>query len=152
MDTNIKTETSTIDDLEVTITQFPARAASRLLHKLGKGILPALGALGGIQDSPLAALGPVLGDLLGSMTEEESDDLLGKILAGTSVLWQGKMVPLSQTGMIDLVFSGRLVTMYKVAVQAVKVNFGDFIAAALGALAARSKAAALASASISEKT
>lgn len=153
---DLKTENSTIDGLEVRTTQLPARAASRLLHRLGKGVLPALGALRGVKidggSIPITAITPVIANALDSMTEDEGDELIAKLFASTSVLVDNKWLPLSAEGMIDRAFSGKLMTMYKVAAAAVKVNFGDFLSAALGALAASSKTAVPASDSSSVAT
>lgn len=135
----LKTETKTIDGLDVRVTQFGARRAHRLNFRLLRLLGPTL--------LPIAARGEIdlgnldLGAALASLDEREAEPLLLEVLAGTQVVVDGRVLDMNRPEMLDAAFDGRLLTMYKAALFALQVNYGDFIGA-LRAVPAAAGAAA----------
>lgn len=150
-----QTETREIDGLTVTSTPLPARRANRLLTRLGALIAPLGDLIAGAQtgansfaDVDLQGLGAALGGALSQVQGDAADAMITQTLVATTVIVDGRRVDLSSGEAIDVVFQGRLGTMYKVLGFALEVNFRDFfdvarsrIAEALGA-AARVRASA----------
>lgn len=132
----IRTEKETIDGLEITVTQFAALRQAKLLARLGRTLGPTVGlaarsATGENPDKLLAEvmsmdLGGVIAMVFDRLVDTELEGLITATLAGTSVIHNEKKVDLSDKSSIDAVFSGRLVTLFKVMVFAIKVNFADF--------------------------
>lgn len=118
----LRTETRTIDGLDVTTTQLPAMRASVLFAKLGRIVGPALAQLG------TTNLGGLVGLVFQNLSPADVPALTQEILASTTVLLDSKAVPLGQPGMIDLVFSeqGRLPALLKVLRFSLEVNYSDF--------------------------
>lgn len=128
----LKTETETIDGLEVSCTQFPAMRSLGLMTRLGNALAPMLAVLpaGTSLDSDATDVAPALGHALGALKPEEAQALVRDVVAGTSVIVDGKRVELTDGARIGVVFDGRLGALLQVAWFAIRVNFADFIGAA----------------------
>ena len=122
-----KSETETIDGLEVKVTQLPALRAFNLLARLGKMLAPLIKAGSKMSlDDDVSKLAPVIGEALSQLDDQGASDLAIQILASTSVIQDGKIKPLNQPELIDSVFTGRMQTMLKTLAFTLKVNFADF--------------------------
>lgn len=129
---SLKTEDQEIDGLTFRVVQFPAMYGFALLARLAKCIGPALGALGSVSPDDTSAMAPALREALSTLDPDEAQKLALEILKSTSVLLpkaggEVARVELSDKTKIDLVFSGRLKTMFKVLGFSVRVNFSDFV-------------------------
>lgn len=127
----LKQETQTIDGLSFTTTQFPAMRAFTLFSKLVKTIGPAITVLSGANpESDVAELAPSIATALKDVDPDAMTILAAEVLSSTSAVMTGPsgaaQVPLNSVDGINLVFMGRLMTMFKVLAFAVKVNYGDF--------------------------
>lgn len=124
---NLKKEEREIDGLLFKTQQLPAMRASLLLGRLVKHIGPVLGALSGLDPSTqLSELGSALTLAFAQANPDEATRLIPEILGSTSVIIEGKHVPLNSSSNIDLVFSGRLKTMFMAVGFALQVNYRDF--------------------------
>lgn len=126
-------EDQVIDGMTYSVVQFPAMYGFALLARLAKCIGPALGALSSMgpgTNSDISQMGPVLCEALSTLDPDEAQRLALEILKSTSVIIPdatgGRRVEFTGREKIDEVFSGRLMTMFKVLGFAVKVNFSDF--------------------------
>ncbi len=125
-----KTEKKTIDGLEFSTTQLTAMKGVALGTRLGRALGPALAkasGLAGTQD--VAELAPAIGALFSTLDGVEAQALTKDILAATQVEYEGKLILLNTTEMIDHVFTGRLGTLLSVIRFALEVNFSDFFTA-----------------------
>lgn len=135
--------TESIDGLAVTTAQFAPRRAYRLVARLIQclgpvlgGVIPALFEGDDIAASAAASLAAAARDpgaiasAFGAVNPDAVDGLICEVLAGSSVVIDGKALPLSNPAMIDVAFQGRLITMWRVIRFAFEVNFADFLAAA----------------------
>ncbi len=144
---SLTVETRTIDDLEFTTQKLPARRAFALQNKLLKLIAPVLGSLSagaaatGLASMDYANLALPLSAMFDKLDSTEADKLLTEVLGLTTVMLNGHVVALNKGDAIDVVFTGRLMTMYKAAAFALEWNFQDFFDAAKAAIA-KSQAAA----------
>lgn len=133
----LRHESRVIDGLEVTTAQLPVMRASALMARLGRVFTPALTKIGSLADLTLSddvsALAPALMALFEQLDGGEAQALIRESLAGTSVIQDGKQIPLSSEEAINLVFTGRLRTMLLVMKFALEVNYADFFD--VGALA-----------------
>lgn len=105
-----KTETKTIDGLEVTTTQFPAMQAVGLFARLAR--------VDGGQN-------------IGKISPDELQSLIADCLRSTTVTMrpaggQARLVPLTSQADIDAVFSGSFATLIKTWGWVVDINFGTF--------------------------
>lgn len=126
----LKTDTRTIDDLEVHSSQLPALRAFALFARMGKVLAPALGKMQGLSmQADVSALGPALSELFSRLDGAEAKELAKEILCATVVLVEGKRLTLSTDEAINMVFNGKLRTFIKTMAFALEVNFADFIAA-----------------------
>lgn len=125
----LKTEEQEIDGLRVSVTQFPAMYAFRLLARLAKSVGPAFSTLSAAgMDAELETIAPQLAAALTTLDPDECDRLAVEVLKCTSVWDDGKKIELADKARIDQVFSGRILTMFKVLGFALRVNFSDFAA------------------------
>jgi hypothetical protein len=123
----LKTEAVTIDDIRFETTQFPAMRAFELLARLVKSVGPAIGALTNIDpNTELSSIGPQLMAGLSTLNPSEAAKLVEDVLACTTADVDNKRISLSTKSNIDLVFSSKLKTMFKVLGHALKVNYQDF--------------------------
>jgi len=147
----METKNTTIEGFDVRCTQHRARAAAKLLAKVGRVVAPGLSKLGklaaggDIKDADLEDLSPAVSALFEALTDDQLDRLMGEILAHTTITMpdssgQMRVFDLSQGVMVDEAFTGRLSLMFAVMKFALEANFGSFFAAS-GVLAAVARAA-----------
>lgn len=133
-----KSESIELDGLTFRTTQFAAMKGFALLAKLAKLIGPALAALSGAApDTDVATLAPALMGAMRDLDDAQMSALAAEILAQTSVMADGSgKKDFSDRKNIDVVFTGRLMLLFKVLGHAVRVNFADFFAGSAPAGAA----------------
>ena len=128
----LKTESLELDGITFSTTQFGAMRAFKLMARLIKQVGPAMGALTGAEaTTELSTMGPALVGALESLDPDEAARLLLDILAGTSALVDGKnmdFIGKTAQSNFDIVFTGRLGTMFKVVGAALQLNYSDFFA------------------------
>jgi hypothetical protein len=125
-----KTETVDVDGLKFTITQLPGGRAYDLLMDLLTVAAPAAAtALAGKDmDSNVGAaeVAAALGKALEALPREKRRPLLGELFA--SVTHQN--VPVMEQ--LDVLFQGRMMTLMKLKLEAIRVNYGNFSGALAG--------------------
>jgi hypothetical protein len=131
MKMNLKTETREIDGMSVTCTQFPALRATTLFARLLKLIGPSISALMRLDPTTdLEKAGGELGLAFSEVNPDEMPGLICKVLEGTAVRVRDDSgstdIGLDRKENVDLVFSGQLLTMFKVLGFALQVNYRDF--------------------------
>jgi hypothetical protein len=121
-----KTETRTIDGIEITIAQLPVWDALELSARLMNAIDPR---------SVVELARPSLLMFLGmckTIPPEEVRSLVAALLRGARALYaekegdQAKYVELTDPRIVEKVFYGKLPTLLKVAFFSVEVNFLSF--------------------------
>ena len=132
----IETKKKTIDKLKISVTQWPARKAFKHKRKLGYIFGPALGeiasglenAKSGDSDSlldgdyDLSKLGVAFEKLFDRLTDEEIDSIFEWMFSGVRI----DEKELTEDS-IDVIFAGKMVTVYKVMGFVLEVNFGSFL-------------------------
>lgn len=145
----LEAQTETIDGTAFTISPLPAMKAFLMLQRLGKVLGPALARVAGAVkgdavDGAGAADALVL--LFSGLPPEELETIVRDLLAGSLVLGEGgKAAPLmtggaNGKGVFDVVFQGRMGTLFKLLAFAIRVNYRDFfdaLSGKLGAVAAK---------------
>lgn len=133
--------TKTIDGIELTLGPMLGMQALRVQHRLFKCVVPSLskafGALEGanlanlsLADLQVDKLSAALVQFFKDCTEDDLVSLAKSLLEGGLA----NHVPLSKT--MDLVFQGKILTLYKAMAWAVvEVNFPDFFGQMPGLLA-----------------
>jgi hypothetical protein len=118
---SVKTETREIEGLTVMSTQLPAMRAYSVFAGLLKIAGPALSGISNVQN---------IGDLdISALCTgvAENTGLALELLASTEVILDGRKVSLATEDGVNLVFSGRLMTMLQTLKFALEVNFRDFL-------------------------
>lgn len=131
MSANLKYEETEIDGIKFATQQYAAMRSFELMGKLASTIGPALGALSMADEgTDLEKLAPVLAVALRDVDPTKLGALVIDVLTGTTATitedHKVTRVDLNSVKNIDRVFSGRLMTMFKVLVHALKVNYSDF--------------------------
>ena len=129
---NLKQEKITVDDIEFVTQQFTAMRGLELMGRLVKVLGPTFGALASANpDAEIDSLAPVLAVALKDFDQKELTSLVLDVLNGTTAHIKSSLgvqpYQLDSKEKLDLVFSGRLKAMFKVAIHAIKVNYGDFL-------------------------
>lgn len=134
----IKTERTTIDGREVIVVQLTARRSLALKTKLIKLLGPAITKLlAGSKGAPklekeidLNQLSPAIETLVSQLDPTVFFNLVVECLSNTRVSVNTPDQPLTMLDVteqtFDTIFSGELVTMYKVLWFALRVNYADF--------------------------
>jgi len=128
----MKTDEREIDGILVKTVQLPAMRAFKLLARLAKAVGPALGVL--TKFDPNTQLEAVAGEFAGafaSLDADEAERLVPEILIKTTVFIpdeRGGSEKLLTKDRIDDIFTGRLMTLFRVVGFALQVNFQDFYA------------------------
>lgn len=117
-----------IDGYRIDMSPLPAFAALEQFTALTGLIGPAAMSLLGKDEALAGALAASLGKVKGA----DVTALTRALLATTSVTVNGQTVPLLP--IFDTEFQGKLLTVFKILAFAIEVNYGDFFAAAKGAL------------------
>jgi len=121
---NLKMEPLALDGLRFETTQYAAMRSLTLLARLAKSVGPALAA---VKSSDLSTDFGVIAGALAQLEPAEAASLTCELLAGTvAVLSDGARVSLLDQRAIDRIFTGRLMTLFRVLAHAIKVNYADF--------------------------
>jgi hypothetical protein len=128
---SLKTEDTTIDGIVFSTTQFGAMAALELMGRLAQTIGPAVGVLSAANpDTPVDQLAPVIASAMQNLKPNELGALAMAVLANTSATINDngtlRRLDILTTQDFNKVFSGKLMTMFKAIVHALKVNYSDF--------------------------
>ena len=130
----LKHDTREIDGTKFRTSQLPALASLALLTKVVKLIAPILGELEGIDiknlsfEDDIEKLVPLVTALFSELEPKTATELAREILTCTTAEIEKSLVLCDNDGNINQVFSGRLITMFKVIMFSLEVNFGDFTA------------------------
>jgi hypothetical protein len=133
----IKQETRFIDDIQITTVQFAAMRGFTILGKLAKTIGPAISVLSGVDpETDIISIAPALASALKDLDPEAATVLAAEVLSGTTATINNQPVPLNSDVNINLVFGGKLMTMFRTLAFALGVNYSDFFSG-IGPAAAR---------------
>lgn len=157
----METRESEVGGYTVRCTQHRARAAARLLAKVGRCVAPALAKIKGtisadekaadLKEMDLADIGPAIAGLFESLEDDRLDALMLEIFAHTTITMpsgdtQGELrvFDLSRGEQIDSAFTGNLPLMFGCIKFALEVNFGSFfgakgVIAAVAAMGAKAR-------------
>jgi len=119
-----------IDGYQVSLSPLPAFAALEQFTALTGLLGPAALSLLGKDEALAAALAASVRNVKGS----DVVSIIRALLVTCQVTVNGSTVPILP--IFDTEFQGKLLTVFKIAAFAVEVNYGDFFAAAKGALGA----------------
>lgn len=136
----METRETKIGGFDVRCTQHRARAAARLLAKVGRCVAPALARVksgsADIKDMDIGDIGPAIAGLFESLGDDQLDALMIEIFANTTITMpssqtQGELrvFDLSKPAEIDNAFTGELPLMFACLKFALEVNFGSFFGA-----------------------
>jgi hypothetical protein len=129
----IKTEEKKIDDLDVAVTQFPARFGFKMQARLLKVFGPVIGKMlsgadlnnvkqGLDTDIKLDMLADAIELLFKSMDEDSAMKLVMDLLQSTRI--GGQEI---NDVTFDNIFPGKYSTLFKVIGYVLEVNFGSFL-------------------------
>lgn len=148
----------TIDGMVVRMSPLPARMANQWLVRLSGHLAPLLGAIAGatadaskpggfkledaeITEAGLSNLGGALQLVFSRLTAAEVDATFDAMLSRTTVELDGSLHEVVGQAAFDAVFTGRVVTSWKILGMSLVENYRDFFGGALGKLIAQGKAA-----------
>lgn len=124
----LKRKTLKVGDVEVAVVMIPARQAFVLSKDVAQVAVQIIGALGKLGtkslDVDLATIGPELGAALAGIESTKLDSLLAGLLTKSEAKVNGAWLPLLDVA--DDIFAGRVMDLYTVLFEAVKLNFPDF--------------------------
>ena len=120
----LDTKEITIDDLKFSIQQFPALKAMKIEKKLMEVLIPVMGSLISEDkkkhiDMAKVSLGIQTG--LSSLTEEKFEDVILSSLSSTYAYVNGKP-EIINIDIFNQVFTGKILTVYKLILEVMKVN------------------------------
>jgi tail assembly chaperone len=128
-------QTREIDGMTFEVSQLDVKVSRAVFVRLTKLLGPALGELGkaisaagstSILDLDHTAVLPAMAQLVACMSEEELEFLVQAFMK------KSKFTPPEGTGqlipLVDIAFTGRLLTMFKWLAFAIEVNYADFFA------------------------
>ena len=119
-----------VRDVEVAIVMIPTLAAAVMLKDISQVAAQLLGPLGKLWTSSLdenvATIGPELGAALAGIESAKLDALIAGLLAKSEAKVNGACLPLLDV--VDDVFAGRVMDLYKCLGEAVRLNYPDFLA------------------------
>jgi hypothetical protein len=121
-----KTETKEIDDREYSVTQWPVENSLTMKLKLMKAIGPALAKLASSanqKDDDIQGLSESLSSLFENSSPEELVALMKQCLVGVAV--EGKRM--TETSFNEVFSPDDLMSIYKVFVFVLQVNYGNFL-------------------------
>jgi hypothetical protein len=127
----IQSQQKELDGIEFEISQLPSTAAKRLFERLVRAVGPSL--------AQSDDAGKALATLFERLSQKDSEEIEHILLEKALVKVDDKWVPLK--GVYELIFAGKITTIYKLLGFALEVNFGDFLKAVAGSgsLAAKFK-------------
>lgn len=127
---NLKTVSEDIDGIQFSTTQLDAFRSLELMGKLAQAVGPAIGAMTAEGETDMDKFGPVLGAALRDVKPQDLGPLALDILKNTSATITENStlvrVDILDKNAFNRVFSGRMTTMFKALVHALKVNYADF--------------------------
>lgn len=119
-----------VRDVEVAIVMIPTLTAAVMLKDISQVAAQLIGPLGKLWTSSLdenvATIGPELGAALAGIESSKLDALLAGLLAKSEAKVNGAWLPLLDV--VDDVFAGRVMDLYKCLGEAVRLNYPDFLA------------------------
>lgn len=142
-----KSKVVRIGDREFEIFQLRTKPARRLRNRLLAVLAPPFAqALSGLKGqakdlrsllgADTSAFAPAISQLFQQLTPEQEEEFVGQLLTGARVRTDsGKFVDLDATMMEDA-FAGRLKDQDLLVVEAIKLNYDDFIGAFIAAVSA----------------
>ena len=118
-----------VRDVEVAIVMIPTLAAAVMLKDISQVAAQLIGPLGKLWTSSLdenvATIGPELGAALAGIESSKLDALIAGLLAKSEAKVNGAWLPLLDV--VDDVFAGRIMDLYKCLGEAVRLNYPDFL-------------------------
>lgn len=124
----LKRKTLKVGETEVAVVMIPARQAFGLSKDVAQVAVQLIGALGKLGtkslDVDLATIGPELGQSIAGIESSKLDALLAGLLAKSEARVNGAWLPLLDV--VDDVFAGRVMDLYTVLFEAVRLNYPDF--------------------------
>lgn len=133
-----KQQTKTIDGMTFTVQQLPAMRAQRLKPRIvsilagpAAKIGTVLGGARRLEDLDLGALAGAFDALAGKLSPDEYEAVTRELLETTLVQQGPNLIPLLPV--FDDIMAGRTLTVDKLLLFAVEVNYGDFFDALRGA-------------------
>ncbi len=124
----LKRKLMKVGETEVSIVMIPARQAFALSKDVAQVAVQLIGALGKLGtkslDVDLATIGPELGQSIAGIESSKLDALLAGLLAKREAKVNGAWLPLLDV--VDDVFAGRIVDLYTVLFESVRLNYPDF--------------------------
>lgn len=132
----LKTETRTIGDVEVSVTEIDCFAQQDLWIALTQEAAPGLGGIGqllsdgfaGLSEHDVSALLPMLLEALKGLNAKKLKALQLQTFASASAVVESKMVPLAKEEGVKMAFGPHLDLMWEAFVFAVEVLFARFFA------------------------
>lgn len=132
----VQTLTEEIDGVTFSTTTFSALSALGLLAVLTKHVGPVLSVMGSMDpDTDLASaanaelIARTLGPALGALGPDIAQKLVLDILISSAAIIDGKAIGFvgkHASSNFNLVFTGRLKTMFKVVAWVLRSNYADF--------------------------
>ena len=124
----LKRKLMKVGETEVSIVMIPARQAFALSKDVAQVAVQLIGALGKLGtkslDVDLSTIGPELGQSIAGIESSKLDALLAGLLAKSEAKVNGAWLPLLDV--VDDVFAGRIVDLYTVLFESVRLNYPDF--------------------------
>lgn len=117
--------TKTIDGMKFNFKPLPAMKAIKLDKKVVTLIMPVLGgfkelSLDAKVDMEVIAKG--LGEALGNITDEDFEKLTLDLLSGVVYLEEGKAPQEIDANVVNLIFQGKLMSLYKLMFEVMRYN------------------------------
>ena len=129
-ETLLQRKTLKVRDVEVAIVMIPTLTAAVLLKDISQVAAQLAGPLGKMWtsslDANIATIGPELGAALAGIEPSKLDALLAGLLAKSEAKVNGAWYPILDV--VDDVFAGRIMDLYRCLGEAVRLNYPDFLA------------------------
>lgn len=143
----MKEETVEIDGLKFRIVQAPGRRGTQLMLKITRALVPfGVSVIAAFKEvgSGWKGVQAAAGQLFAQMSDADFEDVIKRLFESVYVVSDGpeglrqKLV----NEVYDATFTGRQSVVLKLAVESVRVNFGDFFPEKMGEFVAKVRAAA----------
>jgi hypothetical protein len=138
MEGMIEPKRITVDGLEFNLNPLPALKALKLDKKIIALILPALSGAKGVDldaEIDLSVMMTAISESLDRLSDDDTEKLFVDLLYGVQYLPAGGAVEDITGETINKVFQGKLMTLYKLAMEVMKYNkFTPFTLAGNGGL------------------